>query len=38
MREQMAFAVSAAVLLTCAQERPGMIRGVFGKLLSTVFV
>ncbi|EEA22615.1 hypothetical protein TMatcc_001456 [Talaromyces marneffei ATCC 18224] len=37
-REQMAFTLSAAVLLTCAQERPDLIRGVFGKLLSAVFV
>ncbi|EED15500.1 integral membrane protein [Talaromyces stipitatus ATCC 10500] len=38
MREQIAFALSAAVLLTCAQERPDVIRGVFGRLLSSVFV
>jgi hypothetical protein len=36
-REQITFTLSAAVLITCVQERPDLIRGVFGRLLSTVF-
>ncbi|KAL4876095.1 hypothetical protein BJY04DRAFT_210861 [Aspergillus karnatakaensis] len=31
-RERAAFAVSAAVLLTCFRECPDMVRGVFGKI------
>ncbi|OJD35514.1 uncharacterized protein BKCO1_1600060 [Diplodia corticola] len=35
-REHVAFALSAAVILTAAQERPERVRGVFGKLLGSV--
>ncbi|PGH23461.1 hypothetical protein AJ80_02414 [Polytolypa hystricis UAMH7299] len=35
-REQAAFAVSTAIVLTCIQERPDMVRGVLGKVLSQV--
>ncbi|KAB8210006.1 hypothetical protein BDV34DRAFT_237746 [Aspergillus parasiticus] len=35
-RERIAFAVSAALLLTCLQERPGMVRGVFGRIATSV--
>ncbi|KAF2432020.1 hypothetical protein EJ08DRAFT_586307 [Tothia fuscella] len=35
-REQLAFAVSAAVILTAAQERPDRVRGVFGRVLRSV--
>ncbi|KAL2820377.1 hypothetical protein BJX63DRAFT_312093 [Aspergillus granulosus] len=31
-RERAAFAISAAVLLTCFQECPDMVRGVFGRI------
>jgi hypothetical protein len=33
-REHVAFAVSAAVILTTVQENPGRVRGIFGKLLT----
>lgn len=35
-RERIAFAISAAVLLTCLQERPSMVRGVFGRIATSV--
>lgn len=35
-REQTAFALSAAIILTCVQERPEMVRGVFGRILARV--
>lgn len=35
-RERIAFSVSAAVLLTCIRENPRMIRGVFGRITSSV--
>lgn len=35
-REQLAFSVSVAILLTTAQMQPGRIRGVFGRLLAEV--
>ncbi|KAB2579216.1 Integral membrane protein [Lasiodiplodia theobromae] len=35
-REHVAFALSAAVVITAAQERPERVRGVFGKLLGSV--
>ncbi|RAH66623.1 uncharacterized protein BO66DRAFT_404618 [Aspergillus aculeatinus CBS 121060] len=35
-RERIAFAISAAVLLTCAQARPEMVRGVFGRVAASV--
>ncbi|QMW30101.1 hypothetical protein G4B84_005436 [Aspergillus flavus NRRL3357] len=35
-RERITFAVSAALLLTCLQERPGMVRGVFGRIATSV--
>ncbi|PYI24647.1 integral membrane protein [Aspergillus violaceofuscus CBS 115571] len=35
-RERIAFAISAAVLLTCAHERPEMVRGVFGRVAASV--
>lgn len=38
LREQATFTLSAAVIITCVQERPDLIRGVFGGLLSTVFM
>lgn len=31
-RERAAFAISAAVLLTCLRESPDMVRGVFGRI------
>ncbi|RDH31719.1 integral membrane protein [Aspergillus welwitschiae] len=31
-RERIAFSISAAILLTCLQERPDMVRGVFGRI------
>ncbi|PTU19487.1 hypothetical protein P175DRAFT_0441571 [Aspergillus ochraceoroseus IBT 24754] len=31
-RERAVFAISAAILLTCFHERPGMVRGVFGRI------
>ncbi|KAK2802672.1 hypothetical protein FQN50_007280 [Emmonsiellopsis sp. PD_5] len=36
-REQAAFSLSTAIVLTCIQERPDMIRGVLGKVLGQVF-
>ncbi|PGG97711.1 hypothetical protein AJ79_09119 [Helicocarpus griseus UAMH5409] len=36
-REQAAFSLSTAVVLTCIQERPDMIRGVLGRVLGQVF-
>ncbi|KLJ10428.1 hypothetical protein EMPG_14187 [Blastomyces silverae] len=36
-REQAAFSVSTAIVLTCIQERPEMIRGVLGRVLGQVF-
>ncbi len=35
-REDLAFAISTAVVFTCAQENPQRLRGVFGKLLNRV--
>ncbi|KAJ5933204.1 hypothetical protein N7516_007693 [Penicillium verrucosum] len=35
-RERVAFAVSAAILITFLRERPSMIRGVFGRITSSV--
>lgn len=35
-KETLAFATSAAVILTCARENPKRVRGVLGKVLSTV--
>ncbi|KIW06231.1 uncharacterized protein PV09_02707 [Verruconis gallopava] len=35
-REEIAFAISTAIVLTAAQERPDRIRGVFGRLLKQV--
>ncbi|KAJ5598741.1 hypothetical protein N7537_008825 [Penicillium hordei] len=35
-RERVAFAVSAAILITCLRERPSMVRGVFGRITSSV--
>ncbi|CAL5869837.1 uncharacterized protein PFLUO_LOCUS4068 [Penicillium psychrofluorescens] len=35
-RERVAFAVSAAILLTCLRERPSMVRGVFGRITTSV--
>ncbi|KAJ5175866.1 uncharacterized protein N7482_001743 [Penicillium canariense] len=35
-RERVAFAVSAAILLTCLRERPHMVRGVFGRITASV--
>ncbi|KAE8362825.1 hypothetical protein BDV27DRAFT_14622 [Aspergillus caelatus] len=35
-RERITFAVSAALLITCLQERPGMVRGVFGRIATSV--
>lgn len=35
-REQLAFALSTAVILTAIQERPERVRGVFGKVLGSV--
>ena len=36
-REQLAFALSAATILTAAQKRPERVKGVFGRLLQQVF-
>ncbi|KAG5289220.1 integral membrane protein [Histoplasma ohiense] len=36
-REQAAFSVSTAILITAIQERPEMIRGVFGRVLAQIF-
>ncbi|KAI9681492.1 MAG: hypothetical protein M1817_002776 [Caeruleum heppii] len=35
-RETMAFATSAAVVLSCAQEKPARVRGVLGRILGQV--
>lgn len=35
-RERIAFAVSAAILITCLRERPTMVRGVFGRITNSV--
>ncbi|KXG50563.1 uncharacterized protein PGRI_070540 [Penicillium griseofulvum] len=35
-RERVAFALSAAILITCLRERPSMVRGVFGRITSSV--
>ncbi|EKV04026.1 Integral membrane protein [Penicillium digitatum] len=35
-RERVAFAVSAAILITCLRERPSIVRGVFGRITSSV--
>lgn len=35
-RERVAFAVSAAILVTFLRERPSMVRGVFGRITSSV--
>lgn len=35
-REHLAFALSAAVILTAVQERPERVRGVFGRVLGSV--
>jgi hypothetical protein len=35
-RERFAFAVSAAILITCLRERPSMVRGVFGRITNSV--
>ncbi|KAI9718232.1 MAG: hypothetical protein M1812_004222 [Candelaria pacifica] len=35
-RETLAFALSAAIVLTCAQEKPERVRGVFGRVLRQV--
>jgi hypothetical protein len=35
-REQVTFALSAAVILTAAQEKPDRVRGVFGRVLGRV--
>ncbi|KAE8378357.1 hypothetical protein BDV26DRAFT_281148 [Aspergillus bertholletiae] len=35
-RERITFAVSAALLLTCLQERPDLVRGVFGRIATSV--
>ncbi|KAJ5780161.1 hypothetical protein N7457_005321 [Penicillium paradoxum] len=35
-RERIAFAISAAVLITCLHEQPSMVRGVFGRITSKV--
>ncbi|PWY71657.1 integral membrane protein [Aspergillus heteromorphus CBS 117.55] len=37
-RERIAFATSAAILLTCLQEWPDMVRGVFGRIGRGVMV
>ncbi|KAJ5319840.1 hypothetical protein N7508_000123 [Penicillium antarcticum] len=34
-RERFAFAVSAAILITCLRERPSMVRGVFGRITNS---
>lgn len=35
-REHIAFATSAAVLITCLRERPRLVRGVFGRLANSL--
>ncbi|KAJ5281251.1 hypothetical protein N7478_006623 [Penicillium angulare] len=35
-RERIAFSISAAILFTCLRERPRMIRGVFGRITTSV--
>ncbi|GAQ06539.1 hypothetical protein ALT_3860 [Aspergillus lentulus] len=35
-RERVTFALSAAILFTCLRERPSMVRGVFGKIATSV--
>jgi hypothetical protein len=35
-KEHIAFSISAAVVLTAAQQRPEKVRGVFGGLLTAV--
>ncbi|KAJ5671046.1 hypothetical protein N7507_000173 [Penicillium longicatenatum] len=35
-RERIAFSISAAILLTCLLERPRMVRGVFGRITTSV--
>ncbi|KAL4893078.1 integral membrane protein [Aspergillus ambiguus] len=35
-RERITFALSAAILITCLQERPSMVRGVFGRIGTSV--
>lgn len=35
-RERITFAMSAAILFTCLQERPSMVRGVFGRIGASV--
>ncbi|OJJ47125.1 hypothetical protein ASPZODRAFT_151679 [Penicilliopsis zonata CBS 506.65] len=35
-RERAAFAIAAAILMTTLQERPSMVRGVFGKICSRI--
>lgn len=35
-RETLAFAMSAAVVLTCVQENPNRVRGIFGRVLSSI--
>ncbi|GLI75693.1 hypothetical protein PoHVEF18_003955 [Penicillium ochrochloron] len=35
-REHIAFAASAAILLTCLRERPSLVRGVFGRITNSV--
>ncbi|RAL17741.1 uncharacterized protein BO97DRAFT_467213 [Aspergillus homomorphus CBS 101889] len=35
-RERIVFAISAAVLLTCTQESPEMVRGVFGRVAASI--
>jgi hypothetical protein len=37
-RETMTFAVSTAIVFTCAQENPARVRGVLGKVLARVLV
>lgn len=32
----MAFALSAAMLFACLQERPDLVRGVFGRVAASV--
>jgi hypothetical protein len=36
-RETLMFAISTAVVFTCAQENPARVRGVLGRVLATVF-
>ncbi|KAE8352679.1 hypothetical protein BDV28DRAFT_134731 [Aspergillus coremiiformis] len=35
-RERIAFAISTAILLTCLQEQPSLVRGVFGRVATSV--